>query len=220
MTNKLSPYTIYNGTKTPDCTKCVIDILSNYTDSNSNLEIISSGYGTFREMFELENILEGDELCNDFYKNYENTWISYLDSIKNGNVDEMINICDAISILKSNPNTIFSNLIYNWRRLYTYYLEGKFELKERMEILDTKFINNDLILIVFVYPYFEYLEEKIISGLNENVTSSYFVFMFVIFAINIIINILMMIFIWIKIYHQIIRSVENVQLVNDSISVV
>ena len=220
MTNKLSPYTIYNGTKTPDCTKCVIDILSNYTDSNSNLEIISSGYGTFREMFELENILEGDELCNDFYKNYENTWISYLGSIKNGNVDEMINICDAISILKSNPNTIFSNLIYNWRRLYTYYLEGKFELKERMEILDTKFINNDLILIVFVYPYFEYLEEKIISGLNENVTSSYFVFMFVIFAINIIINILMRIFIWIKIYHQIIRSVENVQLVNDSISVV
>jgi len=31
---------------------------------------------------------------------------------------------------------------------------------------------------------------------------------------------LMMLFIWIKIYHQVIRSVENVQLVNDSISVV
>ena len=99
-------------------------------------------------------------------------------------------------------------------------MEGKFGLEKRKELLDTKFVNNDLILIVFVYPYFEYLQENVISGMNNNVTSSYFVFMFVIFAINIIINILMMIFIWIKIYHQIIKSVENVQLVNDSISVV
>ena len=220
MTNKLSPYTIFNGTKTPNCTNCVIDILSNYTDSTSNLEIISSKYGTFREMFEIENILEGDGLCKEFYTTYSNSWTSYLSSSKYGNIDEMINICNAISILKSNPDTIFSNLIYNWRRLYTYYIEGNFNLDERKELLDTKFINNDLILIVFVYPYFEYLEEKIISGLNKEVASSYYVFMFVIFAINIIINILMMIFIWIKIYHQIIRSVENVQLVNDSISVV
>lgn len=220
MTNKLSPYTIYNGTKTPQCTECVINILSNYTDSKSNLEIISSEYGTFRQMYEIENILEGEELCNEFYKNYENSWTNYLQSANSANVDQMINICNSISILKSNPDTIFSNLIFNWRRLYTYYLEGKFDLEKRKELLDNKFINNDLILIVFVYPYFEYLEENIISGMNNNVTSSYYVFMFIIFAINIVINILMMIFIWIKIYHQIIRSVENVQLVNDSISVV
>ena len=220
MTNKFSPYTIYNGTKTPNCSECVKNILSNYTDSTSNLEIISSKYGNFREMFEIENILEGDELCNDFYTTYDNSWTSYLRSSKYGNINEMINICKAISILKSNPDTIFSNLIYNWRRIYTYYLEENFDLDERKELLNTKFINNDLILIVFVYPYFEYLEEKIISGLNKEVASSYYVFMFVIFAINIIINIFMMIFIWVKIYHQIIRSVENVQLVNDSISVV
>ena len=171
-------------------------------------------------MYEIENILEGEELCNEFYKNYDNSWTNYLQSANSANVDQMINICNSISILKSNPDTIFSNLIFNWRRLYTYYLEGKFDLEKRKELLDNKFINNDLILIVFVYPYFEYLEENIISGMNNNVTSSYYVFMFVIFAINIVINILMMIFIWIKIYHQIIRSVENVQLVNDSISVV
>jgi hypothetical protein len=220
ITNKYSPYTIYNGTRTPNCSKCVENILSNYTDSTSNLEIISSKYGTFREMFEIENILEGEGLCNDFYNNYANSWTNYLGSSRYGNINEMINICNAISILKSNPDTIFSNLIYNWRRLYTYYLEGDFTLEQRKELLNTKFVNNDLILIVFVYPYFEYLEEKIIAGLNKEVASSYYVFMFVIFAINIIINILMMIFIWIKIYHQIIRSVENVQLVNDSISVV
>ena len=220
MTNKLSPYTIYNGTKTPQCIECVAGILSNYTDSKSNLEIISSEYGTFRQMFEIENILEGEELCTEFYKNYDNSWTHYLSLTKNGNIDQMINICNSISILKSNPDTIFSNLIFNWRRLYTYYLEGKFGLEQRKDLLENKFINNDLILIVFVYPYFEYLEENVISGMNSNVTSSYYTFMFVIFAINILINILMMVFIWIKIYHQIIRSVENVQLVNDSISVV
>ena len=220
MTNKLSPYTIYNGTKNPQSEECVINILSNYTESKSNLEIISSEYGTFRQMFEIENILEGEELCYNFYKNYDNSWTHFLGSLENGNIDKMINICDSISILKSNPDTIFSNVIYNLRRLYTYYLEGKFSLDKRKELLDTKFVNNDLILFVFVYPYFEYLEENIISGMNKNVTSSYYVFLFVIFAINIIINILMMIFIWIKIYHQIIRSVENVQLVNDSISIV
>ena len=220
INNKLSPYTIYNGTKTPECSECVISILSDYTDSKSNLEIIASKYGTFRQMFEIENILEGEELCNEFYQNYDNSWTKSLKAANSENIEQMINICNSISILKSNPDTIFSNLIYNWRRLYTYYLEGKFGLEQRRELLDTKFVNNDLILIVFVYPYFEYLQENVISGKNKSVASSYFVFMFVIFAINIIINILMMIFIWIKIYHQIIRSVENVQLVNDSISVV
>lgn len=68
MTNKLSPYTIYNGTKTPQCTECVINILSNYTDSKSNLEIISSEYGTFRQMYEIENILEGKNYAMNFIK--------------------------------------------------------------------------------------------------------------------------------------------------------
>ena len=220
ITNKLSPYTIYNGTRTPNCSECVINILADYTDSKSNLEMIASKYGTFRRMFDIENELEGEDLCYDFYNEYLNSWTDFLSTSNEENIAQMINICNSISILKSNPNTIFSNLIYNWRRLYTYYLEGKFGLEKRKELLDTKFVNNDLILIVFVYPYFEYLQENVISGMNNNVTSSYFVFMFVIFAINIIINILMMIFIWIKIYHQIIKSVENVQLVNDSISVV
>ena len=75
-------------------------------------------------------------------------------------------------------------------------------------------------MIIFVYPYFEYLCEKIIFGMNKGVASAYYIFMIIIFVINIIINIFMMLFIWIKIYHQIIRSVENIQLVNDSISVV
>ena len=111
-------------------------------------------------------------------------------------------------------------MIYNSRRLYTYYKDNNFDINKRKDLLDKKFVKNDLIMLIFVYPYFEYLGENIISGLNKSMAESYYVFMFIIFAINIIINIFMMIFIWIKIYHQIIRSVENVQLVNDSISIV
>ena len=93
-------------------------------------------------------------------------------------------------------------------------------MEERKEILNKEFVNIDLIMFIFVYPYFEYLCDNIILGMNKAVAKSYYIFMIIIFVINIIINILMMLFIWIKIYHQIIRSVENVQLVNDSISVV
>ena len=93
-------------------------------------------------------------------------------------------------------------------------------LKDEGFINDFEVIEDGKQGIIKVTMKYAANKEKVISGLNHDVTSSYYVFMFVIFAINIIINILMMIFIWIKIYHQIIRSVENVQLVNDSISVV
>ena len=220
ITNKKSPYTLYNGTKTPECVECVTNLLSNYTDSTSALESISSKYSSFNRIYQIETDLEGENLCHEFYNNYNNYWTDYFKNKNPSYLDELIHICESISILKSNPNTIFSNLIYNLRRLYTYYLDGNFSIEKRKEILDKNFINIDLIMFIFVYPYFEYLYDNIILGMNKIVVNSYYIFMIIIFVINIIINILMMLFIWIKIYHQVIRSVENVQLVNDSISVV
>ena len=220
ITNKKSPYTLYNGTHTPECVECVTDLLSNYTESTSLLESISSKYNTFNKIYQIETDLEGESLCQEFYKNYDNFWTSYFRNKKSEYIDELIKICESISILKSNPSTIFSHIIYHLRRLYTYYLDGNFSMEERKEILNKEFVNIDLIMFIFVYPYFEYLCDNIILGMNKVVARSYYIFMIIIFVINIIINILMMLFIWIKIYHQIIRSVENVQLVNDSISVV
>ncbi len=220
ITNKKSPYTLYNGTKTPDCIDCVINLLSNYTDSTASLENISSKHRTFNKIYEIEKDLEGESLCSKFYNNYDNTWTSYLKGKNSTYLNELINICESISILQSNPDTIFSSLIYSSRRLYNYYLGGKFDINKRREILDKDFLNIDLTMIIFVYPYFEYLCDKVILGLNKRVVQKYYIFMIVIFVVNIIINIIMMLFIWTKIYHQIIRSVENIQLVNDSISVV
>ena len=220
ITNKKSPYTLYNGTKTPECTECVTDLMSDYTENTASLDTISSKYSTFNKIYQIEKDLEGENLCNNFYKNYNNDWISYLKNKNENYLNELINICQSITILKSNPATIFSNLMYNSRRLYNYYLGGNFSLDKRKEILDTEFNNIDLTMIIFVYPYFEYLCDNVILGMNQSVAKSYYVFTIIIFVINIIINIFMMLFIWIKIYHQIIRSVENIQLVNDSISVV
>ena len=220
ITNKKSPYTLYNGTKTPECSECVTDLMSDYTENTASLETISSKYNIFSKMDQIKIDLEGENLCINFYKNYNNKWTSYLKNKNESYINELINICQSISILKSNPDTIFSNIMYNSRRLYNYYLVGNFNLDKRKEILDKEFINIDLTMIIFVYPYFEYICDNIILGMNKRVAKSYYVFMILIFVINIIINIFMMIFIWIKIYHQIIRSVENIQLVNDSISVV
>ena len=220
ITNKKSPYTLYNGTTTPESSECVINLLSEFTESTSKLESISSKYKTFSQIYQIETELQGEGLCEDFYKNYENSWSNYLKNKNNKYLNELIHICQSISILKSNPDTIFSNLIYSSRTLFTYYLSGNFNIEKRKEILNKEFLGIDLTMIIFVYPYFEYLCEKIIFGMNKGVASAYYIFMIIIFVINIIINIFMMLFIWIKIYHQIIRSVENIQLVNDSISVV
>jgi hypothetical protein len=220
ITNKQSPYTIYNKTKTPDCKECVINLLSDYTQSSAVLESISSKNEAFNKIYQIESNLQGETLCNDFYLTYNNTWTSYFINKNESYIVELINICKSISILESNPETIFSNLIYKLSKLYTYYSEGNFTLEKRKEILDQDFVYIDLVMTVFVYPYFEYLCEQVILGMNKKIVNAYYIFMIIIFVINIIINILMMLFIWIKIYHQIIRSVENVQLVNDSISVV
>ena len=220
ITNKKSPYTLYNRTKTPDNSECVTNLLSDYTESTAALETISSNNKRFKRISEIEKDLEGEYLCSEFYNSYENSWTTYLNGKNPNYLNELINICESISILKSNPNTIFSKLIYSSRRLYNYYFDGKFDIDKRREILDKEFINIDLTMIIFVYPYFEYLCDNVILGLNKSIVNAYYIFMIIIFVINIIINIFMMLFIWIKIYHQIIRSVENIQLVNDSISVV
>ena len=34
-------------------------------------------------------------------------------------------------------------------------------------------------MIIFVYPYFEYLCEKIIFGMNKGVASAYYIFMII-----------------------------------------
>jgi hypothetical protein len=209
ITNKQSPYTIYNKTKTPECKECVINLLSEYTQSSSVLESISSKYETFNKIYQIESTLQGETLCTDFYQTYDNTWTSYFRNKNESNIEELINICKSISILESNPETIFSNLIYKLSKLYTYYSEGNFTLEKRKEILDQDFVYIDLVMTVFVYPYFEYLCEQVVLGMNKKVVSAYYTFMIIIFVINIIINILMMLFIWIKIYHQIIQSIQK-----------
>ena len=78
ITNKKSPYTLYNRTKTPECSECVIHLLSDYTESSATLESISSKYNTFKDIYNIETDLQGEDLCSTFYNNFENTWTSYL----------------------------------------------------------------------------------------------------------------------------------------------
>ena len=56
--------------------------------------------------------------------------------------------------------------------------------------------------------------------MNKSITNTYYSFMIGIFVINIFIDFFMILFIWFKMYIQIINSVNNVQLVTDSVSIV
>ena len=72
----------------------------------------------------------------------------------------------------------------------------------------------------FLNFYFEYVFQEILNGLNKNTVVDYYNFLVISFSVNIFINILMIIFIWFKVYFQIIKSVENVQLITDSVSII
>ena len=75
-------------------------------------------------------------------------------------------------------------------------------------------------MTLFSNFYFEYTFQNIIIGLNKKIAKTYYTFCLTVFIINIMIDLIMIIFIWFKIYFQIIKSVGNVQLVTDSVSIV
>ena len=115
------------------------------------------------------------------------------------------------------------------RKVYNQFLSsGSIETTEtgigrakiRIEYLTKHFIESDIILGLFVNFYYEYVYQEDISKMNKSITNTYYSFMIGIFVINIFIDFFMILFIWFKMYIQIINSVNNVQLVTDSVSIV
>ena len=113
------------------------------------------------------------------------------------------------------------------RKIYSQFIssgsleqKGEYGLNIRVNYLEKKFIETDLIMSLFVNFYYEYIYQNEVSKLNRNITQTYYSFMIGIFVINIFIDFFMILFIWFKMYTQIIDSVNNVQLVTDSVSIV
>ena len=219
MFNKNSPYTLYNQTYTPDCESCVLDFLYIYSSISSELSNIENNEKRFNALGEIDNVLQGTKICSYLF-NYTSSLNTYLLKINSGLNNQLIDICDQIPILQSNVDSIFTYITVYTRQIYSIFLSSDRSIKKRLEYLVDRFIETDIIMTLFTNFYFEYSFQYIIIGLNKKIAKTYYTFCLTVFIINIMIDLIMIIFIWFKIYFQIIKSVGNVQLVTDSVSIV
>jgi hypothetical protein len=161
--------------------------------------------------------MQSNNICTYFYENYSSSLNTYLNSTYISGLEK---ICEKISILKSNIDSILNYIIISIRDIYDYYLTFENNLNNRIMLLTNKFCEIDILMTGFLNFYFEYVFQTILDGLNKKTVAYYYNFLIIIFSANIIINILMIVFIWFKVYFQIIKSVENVQLITDSVSII
>jgi hypothetical protein len=219
MFNKTSPYTLYNKTYTPDCESCVLDFLYIYSSISSELSNIENNEKRFNDLGEIDSVLQGTEICSYLY-NYTSSLNTYLLKITSGLNNQLQDICNKIPILQSNVDSIFTYITVYTRQIYSIFLSSNRTIEIRLVYLVDKFIETDIIMTLFSNFYFEYTFQNIIIGLNKKIAGTYYTFCLTVFIINIIIDLVMILFIWFKIYFQIIKSVGNVQLVTDSVSIV
>jgi hypothetical protein len=216
--NKKSPYSLYNGTYTPECYECLYENLKEYSYLTSYLSNLQRNNKKFQNLYFTDYDMQSNNICTYFYENYSSSLNTYLNTTY---ITGLEKICEKISILQSNVDSILNYIIINIRDIYAYYLTiDDNNLNNRVMLLHTKFNEIDILITGFMNFYFEYVFQNILNGLNKNTIKVYYNFLLSVFAINIFINILMIIFIWFKIYFQIIKSVENVQLITDSVSII
>ena len=219
MFNKTSPYTLYNKTHTPDCESCVLDFLYIYSSISSELSNIENNEKRFNALGEIDNVLQGTKICSYLF-NYTSSLNTYLLKINSGLNNQLLEICNQIPILQSNVDSIFTYITVYTRQIYSIFLTSDKTVETRLNLLVKKFMETDIIMTTFTNFYFEYTFQKIIMGLNKKIAKTYYSFCVSVFVINIMVDLLMILFIWFKIYFQIIKSVGNVQLVTDSVSIV
>ena len=229
--NKKSPYTIYNGTLTPECNECIFDFLFDFSSISGEISKIAVNNGKFNIISNFDQTLQGKNICDVFYTEYRSDLKVFLveqNLINLGDIPSKLTaLCKGIPILNSNVDSIITHVMVYTRKIYSQFLssgsleqKGEYGLNIRVHYLEDKFIETDLIMSLFVNFYYEYIYQNEVSNLNRNITQTYYSFMIGIFVINIFIDFFMILFIWFKMYTQIIDSVNNVQLVTDSVSIV
>ena len=231
MFNKKSPFTIYNDTYTSECDSCIFDYLFKFSSISGEISNIAVNNGKFSVLSDFDQLLQDSSICDIFYTNYKSTLNTYLESqTELGDITTTLStLCTGIPILQSNVDSILTYVMVYTRKVYNQFLSsGSIETTEtgigrakiRIEYLTKHFIESDIILGLFVNFYYEYVYQEDISKMNKSITNTYYSFMIGIFVINIFIDFFMILFIWFKMYIQIINSVNNVQLVTDSVSIV
>jgi hypothetical protein len=209
--NKDNPFSF---TPDPEKLNNIIDKYYTTLIEYNGLETSNSNFDIFKQS-DIDTY--GDAICQSLYANN----IDFINSSSNSTniINDLQNLCENIPILKSNTNSIFSDLIMTARGIYNDFRSNN-TLASRIDILQNKFKSIDIVLLTFADPFFAHQYYELNLNNTARAVSDYLNLLIVILFINIIIDFFMLIFIWIKIYKQVMNYVNNVQLVTDSLCVI
>jgi len=193
-------------------------IINNFYNASNMIFEMENKHPFFEEIFLYENQFNGPNTCSYIYTN-KNEILNKLSEENPGILNNLINLCKKIPIMYSNLPSIFSNVIRELREILNDFInQGEVDVAYRVQLLQNKFRIIDTIFFIFIEPHFKYIRDYLLKTELNYVVFDYFNFLIIIFTLNIFIDFLMLIFIWFKNYKQVIKYVNNIQLVADSIT--
>lgn len=192
-------------------------VIKKYFEATNTIFEMESQYSFLNDILSFESSFTKDNSCQIF-QNYPNDVIINLKEKDPLIVDQLIQLCKSIPIMHSNIASIFTNVITDLREILSQFIDETVKtVSFKIEILQEKFRMIDTIYFIFIEPYFKYIRDTLIKTEINSVVVDYFNFLIIIFTLNIFIDFLMLLFIWFKNYKQVIKYVNNIQLVADSL---
>jgi len=193
-------------------------ILNNFDSATNTIFEIETQNSFFNDIYNFESAFTGANTCNHIYS-VDNKIFESLKAQDPKVISNLIALCQNIPIMHSNLASIFTNVVRELREILNEFNHNEnSDLNSRVMLLHNKFRLVDTIYFIFIEPYFKYIRDNLLQTELDSVVMDYFNFLIVIFTLNIFIDFLMLIFIWFKNYKQVIKYVNNIQLVADSIT--
>jgi len=193
-------------------------IINNFYNTTNVIFEMETQNSFFDQISTFESGFNGDDTCALIYS-FENDMINKI-KMENPQIENnLISLCKKLPIMHSNLNSILTNVVRELREVFNEFkYSEEVDLILRVKLLQNKFRNVDTIFFIFIEPYFKYIKDYLLQVELNTIVIDYFNFLIIIFSLNIIIDFLMLIFIWFKNYKQVIKYVNNIQLVADSIT--
>lgn len=193
-------------------------LISNFDNATNTIFEMETKHSFFSDIYDFEAKFTGANTCREIYS-VENEIYKSLKGEDPEVIKNLIALCENIPIMHSNLASIFTNVMREIREILNEFNRNpNSDLISRVELLQNRFRMVDTIFFIFIEPYFNFIKDNLLQTELDAVVRDYFNFLIVIFTLNIFIDFLMLIFIWFKNYKQVIKYVNNIQLVADSIT--
>lgn len=210
--NNPSPYTQKTNITNIDNNSNFLNMFYNVTE---DIDSLNTHYTDLKDIFENDTSFNDGMICSQLFE-LNSELLTYLNN-KNFQTTNLISLCNSIPIMKSNSDSIFTNIVMNLRKIYDDFTLKQMPINDRISQLSKEFKMIDILINLFTEPYFTNQLNIRLKDNTHNVAQNFFSFLIAVFSINILIDFLMLLFIWFRIYKKIINYVLNVQLVADSL---